>query len=131
MKQLNIYIVEKLHLDKDIRVEKTREEVDALNKEIKMNALSDIEDFLAHEIGVEGEDYELKFPQSPPNEIRIYLYNGGKDYFKEVEDIFYKKGYGKKDWFTDLIITNYGIKIRVSFILHSSDFDNKVFKHRK
>lgn len=123
MLNINKYIIEKLHLNKDTDSFDPEE----YNEKNVKDALNDIDLFLIKQ-HLNKDDFEIKLNNK--GEVCIYIYGGGKDYYKELEDDFYTRGFAKKEWFAELFVTNYGLRIRINKAISREDFNKVTFRHR-
>jgi len=128
MNNLSKYILEKLHLNKDNKNLDTFDSQEA-NEKVLKSALDGVYDFLLKVPNLEKDDFDIKLNNR--NEICVHFYIGDKQWYKQLEDKFYNDGFGRSDWFSEIFVTNYGLRIRPSFYISKFDFDKKVFRHRK
>ena len=114
MKNLNLYITEKLKLTKDFNPVT----LDKKNENILNAVLNDIENFLlkygSNYYVKDNDDFEFKLDKY--NNIEIHLPNLNNEMIIKLGDALFKK-LSKKDWWYWADVTDYGLKIKPNYII--------------
>ena len=135
MKNFNIYILEKLVINKDSKLSNS----DRDNTEILKDLIKLVEEYFTQKVGKINQDWDYKIDKY--SHIRVYIYEGSKDDWQDICDDFWKKyykydhnnprKYDDENLFYEVTVTNYGLKIRGNYLIDLDPADLNKVKFRK